>query len=383
VVRKGSGAENSSRGIVNRPGLDALRSIQFFSEMSNRDLRMVARFAATKKHGKGEIIIREDTVADTFYIIQKGKVAITKKFEDGEEMVLAIQHDGDFFGEMALLDQGPRSASAVALEPTVLLEISRVDFSILLKKAPLLAYAMMRELSARLRGTGALMISELQRKNRELKQAYRDTVNAVVNTMEARDPYTRGHTERVRAMAMSIAESIAEQQGLDEEDLFKIEIGALLHDVGKIAVPDAVLRKPGPLELGEIQEIREHPAMGKSILGNIAYLENALTCVLHHHERFDGQGYPEKIAGEAIPLPGRIISVADAFDAMTSDRPYRKKRDFRSAFEEIARNAGKQFDPQIVDTFGKLLDSGVIDRALAGLKAKGKEPDTDSSAEIS
>ena len=168
---------------------------------------------------------------------------------------------------------------------------------------------------------------------------------------------------------MSIAGSIAEQRGLDEEDLFTIEIGALLHDVGKIAVPDAVLRKPGPLEVGEIQEIREHPATGKNILGDIAYLENALTCVLHHHERFDGQGYPEKIAGEAIPLPGRIISVADAFDAMTSDRPYRKKRDYQSAFHEIEKNAGKQFDPQIVDAFGKLLRSGEIERLIkAGKK---------------
>jgi HD-GYP domain-containing protein (c-di-GMP phosphodiesterase class II) len=326
---------------------------------------MVARFVATKKHGKGEIIIREDTVADTFYIIQKGKVAITKKFEDGNEMVLAVHQDGDFFGEMALLDQGPRSASAVALESSILLEISRLDFSILLKKAPLLAYAMMRELSVRLRGTGTLMISELQRKNRELKQAYRDTVNAVVNTLEARDPYTRGHTERVTKIAMSIANSIAVDRDLDEEDLFTIEIGALLHDVGKIGVADAVLRKPGPLELGELREIREHPATGKNILGDIAYLEQALSCVLHHHERFDGKGYPEKIAGEMIPLPGRIISVADAFDAMTSDRPYRKRRDYQSAFRELQRNAGKQFDPQIVEAFGKLLRSGKIERLIS------------------
>jgi HD-GYP domain-containing protein (c-di-GMP phosphodiesterase class II) len=367
---------------VNRPGPDELRSIQFFSEMSNRDLRMVTRFAATKKHGKGEIIIREDTVADTFYIIQKGKVAITKQFEDGEEMVLAIHHDGDFFGEMALLDQGPRSASAVALESTVLLEISRVDFSILLKKAPLLAYAMMRELSMRLRGTGSLMISELQRKNRELKQAYRDTVNAVVNTLEARDPYTHGHTERVTAIAMSIAKSIAKERELNEDDLFTIEIGALLHDVGKIAVPDAVLRKPGPLEIGEILKIQEHPAKGKHILDNISFLEHALTCVLHHHERFDGKGYPEKIGGESIPLPGRIISVADAFDAMTSDRPYRKKREFQSAFEEIEKNAGKQFDPRIVAAFGKLLRSGVIDQVLAALKAGRNGPGSDSTAGI-
>jgi HD-GYP domain-containing protein (c-di-GMP phosphodiesterase class II) len=367
---------------VNRPGLEELRSIQFFSEMSNRDLRMVSRFATTRKHSKGEIIIREDTVADTFYIIRTGKVAITKKLEDGKEMVLDVQYDGEFFGEMALLDQGPRSASAVALESTVLLEISRRDFAVLLKKAPLLAYAMMREQSARLRGTGALMISELQRKNRELKQAYRETVNAVVNTLEARDPYTRGHTERVTKIAMSIATSIADEKELDEEDLFTIEIGALLHDVGKIGVPDAILQKPGPLEVEETREIREHPAMGKHILGNIAYLEQALTCVLHHHERFDGQGYPEKIAGDKIPLPGRIISVADAFDAMTSDRPYRKKMSHRRAFREIEKNAGKQFDPEIVAAFGKLLKSGKIQQVLAALEAKRKDSATDFAAGI-
>jgi HD-GYP domain-containing protein (c-di-GMP phosphodiesterase class II) len=364
---------------VNRPELDQLRSIQFFSAMSNRDLRMVARFVSTKKHGNGEIIIREGTAADTFYIIQRGKVAITKKFEGGEELVLAIQREGSFFGEMALLDQGPRSASAVSLESTILLEISRGDFAVLLKKAPRLAYAMMGELSARLRGTGSLLIRELQRKNRELRQAYRDTVNAVVNTLEARDHYTRGHTERVTAMAVSIAKSIAAGRGLNEDDLFTIEIGALLHDVGKIGVPDAILSKPGPLEVREIVKIQEHPAQGKHILDDIGYLEQALPCVLYHHERFDGQGYPEKIAGENIPLPGRIISVADAFDAMTSDRPYRKKMDYDSAFREIEKNAGKQFDPEIVKAFGKLLKSGTIQRLIEGPKIPA---DSDSTAGI-
>jgi HD-GYP domain-containing protein (c-di-GMP phosphodiesterase class II) len=143
-----------------------------------------------------------------------------------------------------------------------------------------------------------------------------------------------------------------------------------------------VLRKPGPLEVDEIEEIREHPAMGKNILGDIAYLENALTCVLHHHERFDGKGYPEKIAGEAIPLPGRIISVADAFDAMTSDRPYRKMMNFQSAFAEIEKNAGKQFDPEIVEAFGKLLRSGEIDQVLGAIKTKGTDPGTGSAAGI-
>jgi HD-GYP domain-containing protein (c-di-GMP phosphodiesterase class II) len=129
-----------------------------------------------------------------------------------------------------------------------------------------------------------------------------------------------------------------------------------------------VLRKPGPLELREIEQIQKHPADGKHILDKIAYLEQALPCILHHHERFDGQGYPEKIAGEKIPLPGRIISVADAFDAMTSDRPYREKMDFRSAFRELKRNAGKQFDPEIVEALGKLLKNGRLEQMLVDKK---------------
>ncbi len=349
---------------MTKPKLTELRKIQFFSEMSDKDLRMVCRFATSKSHSKGQLIIREDTVADTFYIIQRGEVAITKRFEDGEEMVLAIHKEGDFFGEMALLDEGPRSASAVALKATTLLEISRKEFTILLKKAPLLAYAMMRELSMRLRGTGALLINQLQRKNKELAQAYLDTVNAVVNTLEARDPYTHGHTERVTI----IAKSIARKMGLDDEELFTIEIGALLHDVGKIGVPDAILRKPGPLERGELLQIQEHPVKGKHILNNISYLKQAIPCVLYHHERFDGMGYPEKISGGKIPLTGRIISVADAFDAMTSNRPYRAKMNFMQALQEIEKNAGKQFDPEVVTAFREILKSGHLTSMLAEKK---------------
>ena len=326
--------------------------------MSSRHLRLLLRVATLRRSGDEELIIREGSNADSFYIIRTGRVAITKRFEDGTNMVIAVHREGDFFGEMALLDEGPRSASAVALEPTELLEISRRDFAVLLRKAPLLAFAMMRELSNRLRGTGTLMVSQLEHKNAQLAQAYLDTLNAVVNTLEARDPYTRGHTERVTRLA----KALARKMGLSEEDLFTIEIGALLHDVGKIGVPDAILHKPGPLEAEEMAKIREHPSKGRHILSNIAYLERAIPCVLHHHERYDGKGYPEGIAGAGIPLPGRIISVADAFDAMTSDRPYRRKRDPESAVAELIRHSGRQFDPDVVAAFRELWDSGEIER---------------------
>ncbi len=164
---------------------------------------------------------------------------------------------------------------------------------------------------------------------------------------DLQDRHTRAHTERVRR----IARCIAERMGLTDEELAAIEIGALLHDVGKIGVTDTILRKPGPLDREEYEKIREHPAKGRHLLGDIACLEGAIPCVLHHHERFDGQGYPGRLAGQEIPLPGRIISVADAFDAMTSDRPYRRRMLARTALAELRRGAGRQFDPEVVQAF--------------------------------
>jgi HD-GYP domain-containing protein (c-di-GMP phosphodiesterase class II) len=156
--------------------------------------------------------------------------------------------------------------------------------------------------------------------------------------------------------------------GLSDEDLFIIEMGALLHDVGKIGVTDAILRKPGPLDSGEYEDIQEHPVKGRLILSNIAYLEKAIPCVLHHHERYDGSGYPEQLAGADIPLPGRIISVADAFDAMTSDRPYRRAIPWRRALAELRRGAGRQFDPKVVRAF-----LGVWRKVAAQLEREPRE----------
>ena len=346
------------------PSAAGLRRLEFFTGMPEGYLRLVARVAKVRRCRRAEVVIEENTPADTFFIIRSGRVAITKRLETGEETELGEESAGGFFGEMALLDEGPRSATARALEPTSLLEISRNDFKVLLDQAPLLAYAMMRVLSTRLRGTGALMVAELQRKNRELAEAYRDTITAVVNTLEARDSYTRGHTGRVTL----IAKAIAAHMGLTDEDLYIIEIGALLHDVGKIGVTDAILRKPGPLDSEEYEQILEHPAKGRNILSSIGYLEKMIPCVLHHHERYDGSGYPERLAGADIPLPGRIISVADAFDAMTSDRPYRSSMPVPRALAELRRGAGRQFDPKVVRAFLSVWRKG----RLAGQLKRGQ-----------
>ena len=343
------------------PSAAGLRRLEFFTGMPEGYLRLVARVAKVRRCRRAEVVIEENTPADAFFIIRSGRVAITKRLETGEETELGEESAGGFFGEMALLDEGPRSATARATAPTSLLEISRSDFRVLLDQAPLLAYAMMRVLSSRLRGTGALLVSQLQHKNRELKKAYRDTLNAVVNTLEARDSYTRGHTERVTL----IAKSIASHLGMTDEELFSIEIGALLHDVGKIGVADAILQKAGPLNREELVQIQEHPDKGRGILSNIAYLSTAIPCVLHHHERFDGNGYPERLAGTDIPLPGRIISVADAFDAMTTDRPYRRAMPASRALAELRSFAGRQFDPRVVRSFQQVWRKGELAAELA------------------
>jgi len=175
-------------------------------------------------------------------------------------------------------------------------------------------------------------------------------LSTLSRAIEARDPYTRGHSDRVT----EIAEAIARRLGWDEERLELLQLGGPLHDVGKLGVSEEVLAKPGRLDEEELAQIREHPKLGARILLRIAALRGALPYVLYHHERWDGAGYPTGRAGEQIPLEARVLAVADAFDAMTSDRPYRPALDREDALAEVARCAGTQFDPEIVRIFLEL-----------------------------
>ncbi|HUK93964.1 MAG TPA: HD-GYP domain-containing protein [Gaiellaceae bacterium] len=165
--------------------------------------------------------------------------------------------------------------------------------------------------------------------------------------IEARDPYTQGHSARVTVLA----EAIARRLGWDEERLAHLQVGGPLHDLGKLAISDDVLSKPGRLDESELAQIREHPKLGARFLFRIASLRKALPYVLYHHERWDGRGYPTGRSGEQIPVEARVLAVADAFDAMTSDRPYRRALSHEDALAELARCSGTQFDPEIVRVF--------------------------------
>jgi HD-GYP domain-containing protein (c-di-GMP phosphodiesterase class II) len=165
--------------------------------------------------------------------------------------------------------------------------------------------------------------------------------------LEARDPYLQGHSERVTA----VAEAVALRLGWSGERLSTLQLGGRLHDIGKVAVPASVLRKPAPLDDHEREQIRLHPRFGARLVERVEAARPALPYVLYHHERWDGTGYPSGKRGEEIPVEARVLAIADAFDAMTSDRPYRNALSREEALAEVERCAGTQFDPKIARVF--------------------------------
>jgi HD-GYP domain-containing protein (c-di-GMP phosphodiesterase class II) len=185
----------------------------------------------------------------------------------------------------------------------------------------------------------------------QLADSYATTVRALATALELRDDGTGAHAERVTTLALLLAAEVAPELTADPE----LEYGFLLHDLGKIGVPDAILLKPGPLTRREMEEMRYHPILGEKIVAGIPYLNGvARQVVAAHHVRWDGGGYPRGLAGPRIPLSARIFAVADAFDAMTNDRPYRKALTLQISVSEIVQGAGTQFDPALVDAFVEL-----------------------------
>jgi putative nucleotidyltransferase with HDIG domain len=188
------------------------------------------------------------------------------------------------------------------------------------------------------------MTASLEEKTRALETTSFASIEALARAIDARDPYTYGHSARVARLSFEIAD----QMGLPPDQLIALSRASLLHDIGKIGVEDRVLRKPGPLDKKETAAMREHPVIGYEMLKGLHFLETSLDGVRHHHEHWDGSGYPDGVKGEDIPLAVRILTVADALDALTSDRPYRVARSFSAAVRTIEGGAGNQFDPAVI-----------------------------------
>ncbi len=192
--------------------------------------------------------------------------------------------------------------------------------------------------------------AELDQALNSLEDAYRSTLRALTAALETRDSETHGHSERVVTYSLRLGR----EYGLDTHRIKALEFGSLLHDIGKIGVPDSILRKPAKLTDEEWVLMRQHPLHGQQILRGIQFLQGAALVVAQHHEKWDGSGYPRGLSGEDIDLCARIFSVADAFDAMTSNRVYRKGKPYQDAAKELDDWAGKQFDPKVVEAFHRV-----------------------------
>ena len=197
---------------------------------------------------------------------------------------------------------------------------------------------------------------ELNRRGRAAETTFLQTMLGIANIVDQRDPYTAGHSHRVAEYSVAVAKQLKLSNVLIE----RVRWSALLHDLGKIGIPDAVLLKAGPFDQLERQIINHHPSIARDILGEVEAMAEIVPCVLHHHERWDGSGYPAGLAGEAIPLLARVIAVADSFDAMTTDRPYRNALPIDEARRRLSDGSGSQWDERCIAAILELIDSGSL-----------------------
>ena len=208
--------------------------------------------------------------------------------------------------------------------------------------------------------------AELSETYEKLEKAYMESIETIRYTVEAKDLYTRGHSDRVSEYSVLIGKKL----GLNDDDIRRLRIGGLFHDVGKIGVPDSILQKNAKLTDDEYSQIKNHPTIGAHILSTASIFQDIIPIVKHHHERYDGKGYPSRLKGEEIPYLARIAAVADSFDAMTSKRVYRDSLPMDIVISEIEKNKGTQFDPQIADAFLDILrnDFGSIEEIMKKYK---------------
>lgn len=327
--------------------------VPFLEPLSPGQRMQLAEEATIRTFTPGAEIVVEGTFGHTFYLIESGTVLVYKVLDD-EVIELARRRAGTFFGEMALIQDQPRSATVQAETDVTAIEISRRGFETLLTDNPDITFAVLRELSRRLRDSDRKMIEHLLQKNEELKQArskleesYDATLVALSNALDLHDTVTEGHSIRVASIALKIGEEL----GLSEHELQSLRHGALLHDIGKIGVPGSILQKRGALTQQEWQIMYQHPTWGAKMLEHIDFLQDALKVVRYHHESWDGSGYPEGLRGPEIPLLARIFTVADAYDAITRERPYKSARPPEEALTYIRKQAGQRYDPGVVEAF--------------------------------
>lgn len=331
-----------------------LLRVPFLADLEPEFLVNIRNVCERRTFPPGHILFRQGDPGNDLYIVASGQVEIYRMDNDGRQVLLDTNRPGDVFGELALVADMPRAAMAITVNETEMLTLNKANLLSLLIKKPDRLFKIIGLISQRLVDQDNRVIEELRTINQQLVNAYQKldesytaTLVSLNGALDLRDSATEGHSRRVVAFSLMLGKAL----DVEGDALIALERGALLHDVGKIGVPDAILRKPGPLTDAEWRTMRKHPEWGAKIVRDIPFLQDEAEIVYSHHERWNGTGYPRGLKGDAIPLGARIFAIADVFDALVSQRPYKEGMSFDDAYDYIIEAAGIEFDPRVVDVF--------------------------------
>ncbi|MEZ4527153.1 MAG: cyclic nucleotide-binding domain-containing protein [Desulfobacterales bacterium] len=332
-----------------------LKQNPLFSCFDEKELEQLAEIAEIQYYQKNKCIINEGDTSASLYIIAEGKANAFTLNHKRKKMRLNSFEKGDYFGEMSFIDGEPRCASVETEEDTELLVIPRNEFRRIFSSHPHMSDILLKGLLQKLRRATKEVspLMELMAKQ-ELRDADMESVRRLVLAAEYKDKCTGGHIFRISQYSGLLAEKI----GFSAEKTECIRNASSMHDIGKIGIPDRILLKPGRLTEDEFDEIKKHTIIGANILRNprSELLQCAKTIVESHHEKFNGKGYPKALKGMQIPVEARIVAIVDAFDAITSDRPYEPALSTDEAVERIKKDRGTHFDPEITDVFINHID---------------------------
>ena len=357
------------------PHPDDLAAVEMFRSLPDDAIAALSERAVLRRLDAGEVVFEEGDLGESLFVVREGMLKVVRPAL-GQSLVLDRLGPGRAFGEVAVLNETPRLASVISVEPSQVVEIAKADLDEVLEANPLAVRLMLGSLARSL----TLAKEELARHNNRLEHEVRrrtadlhesqlEVVRRLGRAAESRDYGTGLHITRMSR----IAHLIARAARMDPDECELLLHAAPMHDIGKIGIPDAILLKPGPLDPDEWEEMKRHTTIGAELLAgsHSPVVQLGEVIALTHHERWDGSGYPHGLAGDATPLVGRISAIADVFDALISERPYKDAWDHQSAANEISSQAGRQFDPELVDLFLGLQPA--LEHLLASAEAECTE----------
>lgn len=327
-----------------------LKQIPLFSTLQDDELTQLHKVVERKTYAKGERMVQEGDKSTELYIVTAGKAIAIKQDYKGQETILNTFPPGEYFGELSFIDAESRSATVKAEEETDVIIVPRHACTTLFPMNSALSTSLTKGLVRKLRDMTTQftdLISVVAQE--ELHDAHLDTIRRLVKAAEHMDEDTGGHIHRISEYSRWVAEKI----GLSDTLVQYIGEAAPMHDIGKLGIPQYILQKPGRLTDEEFTIIQTHPTIGAKILSNpkSELLQYAHAIALSHHEKFDGTGYPIGLRAFEIPLAARIVALVDAFDTLTTKRPYKEAVPAIHALERLKRDRGTHFDPAIIDVF--------------------------------